>query len=478
VPRRPTRSRRLATAAAWPLGIALTSWHYMWRITPLHRRELIGTMADDGPPPLPPGASRENAQPADSGVGPLYHRRYQVRVVQPELGAAALFERILADPNRVSPTEFARFTKVDGDTGRMAVGDEYVVRMPGPWDGPVRVVEVTATSFRLVTLDGHLEAGQIEFRAADDRGDVVFTIESWARSGDQLSRVMYQRLHMAKEVQLHMWTSFLERTAKLAGGRLEGGIDVETRAVDEAGGSPLGDPEARRILDQLHDKPLNFDLGDGRFGRGEGWLSDDYCQPLPPEPPGPPVPGGSWEVARGLMRDYEFADPSIVRAVYHPDRPLDQRDMLLEARFYGLRFRFGVRVGGVVDETREVDGRRVRVWGWNYRTLQGHLEMGQMDYEVWKWLDTGDVEFHTCRFSRRAKVANPVVRLGLRLFGRRQQVRFARRACERMAALTRAGLRAGEAGHTAWAAGAAGAAGVPRVADTVRVRASAGLDRG
>ena len=47
----------------------------------------------------------------------------------------------------------------------MEVGDEYVVRMPGPWDGPVRVVEVTPTSFRLATLDGHLEAGQIEFRA-------------------------------------------------------------------------------------------------------------------------------------------------------------------------------------------------------------------------------------------------------------------------------------------------------------------------
>ena len=132
--------------------------------------------------------------------------------------------------------------------------------------------------------------------------------------------------------------------------------------------------------------------------------------------------------------------------------------MLLEGRFYGLRFRFGVRVGGVVDETREVDGRPVRVWGWNYRTLQGHLEMGQMDYEVWKWLDSGEVEFHTCRFSRRAKVGNPVVRLGLRIFGRRQQEKFARRACERMARLTAARLE----GTTA--------EGIPRVADQVALR--------
>jgi uncharacterized protein (UPF0548 family) len=135
------------------------------------------------------------------------------------------------------------------------------------------------------------------------------------------------------------------------------------------------------------------------------------------------------------MRDYEFADPNIVRAVYRRDSPLAGRDMLLEVRFWGLRFRFGVRVGGVIDETRDVDGRQVRVWGWNYATLQGHLEMGQMDYEVWKWLDTGAVEFRIHVVSRASRIGNPLIRLGFRLFGRREQVRFAKRACERMACL-------------------------------------------
>src|SRR5919202_3573658 len=139
--------------------------------------------------------------------------------------------------------------------------------MPGPRDGPVRVVSTTPTSFRLITLDRHLEAGQIEFRAADEGDQIVFTIESWARSGDQLSRVMYQRLRMAKDVQLHMWTSFLERAVKLARGRLAGGIDVETRSVDDQDeaaehGRSLNNPEFRRILDDLHDKGLNFDLAD------------------------------------------------------------------------------------------------------------------------------------------------------------------------------------------------------------------------
>ena len=457
-PRRPSRSRRVLTAALWPTGVALTSWHYMWRITPLHRRELAGTMAGDGPPPLPEGVSLEDSLLSDAGVGPLFHRRYCARIAEPRLSAEELMDCVLADPNRLAPTEFARFTKVHGEKRRMRVGDEYVVRMPGPWDGPVRVASVTPTAFRLITLDGHLEAGQIEFRTADVGDEVVFTIESWARSGDRLSRIMYQRLHMAKEVQLHMWTSFLEKAVKLAGGRLAGGLDIDTRRVDEEGaaeqGRSLGNPEVRRVLDELHDKGLNFDLGN----RDGDWLSDDYCQPLPPEPPGPPVPGGSWEVAQRLMRNYEFADPSIVRAVYHPDRPLEDRDMLLEVRFYGLRFRFGVRVGGVVDETLDVDGRKVRVWGWNYRTLQGHLEMGQMDYEVWKWLDTGEVEFHTCRFSRRARAGNPIVRLGVRMFGRAQQVKFAKRACERMASLTAAELD-----------GAGSHADVPRVADDVGV---------
>ena len=138
------------------------------------------------------------------------------------------------------------------------------------------------------------------------------------------------------------------------------------------------------------------------------------------------------------MRDYEFADPAIVRAVYADDSPFETRDMLLEGRFYGLRFHLGVRVGGLVDEETAVDGRPVRRWGWNYRTLQGHLEMGQMDYEVRKWLDSGEVEFRIHAFSRPAHIPNPVIRLGFRVFGRSVQRRFARHACRRMARLTAA----------------------------------------
>lgn len=468
VPRRPPLSRRAGTALLWPVGVTLTSLRYLWRTTPLHRREYPGSPERDGPPELPPGTDRDDLQPPEAGAGPLFHRRYRARIREARLDAAELVELVACDPDRAAPTEFARFLKVRGERGAMRVGDEYVVRMPGPWDGPVRVVERTPTSFRLATLTGHLEAGQIEFRAEDEPGGrLVFTIESWARSGDRLSRLLYAHLRMSKEVQLHMWTSFLERVVGLARGRLTGGIDIDTRVVE--GGEHArrrGRRDARAVLDALHSRPVNFELMErDAYTARAGWTSDEYRQPLPPEPPGDPVPGGSWEVACRLIRDYEFADPDIIRAVYHPDRPLEQRDMLLEARYHGLRFRFGVRVGGVHDETRRVDGRPVRLWGWNYRTLQGHLEMGQMDFEAWKWTDTGEVEFRTRRFFRTAQIRNPIVRIGFRLFARRQQVRFVDRACARMAALVAAEVAHDGRGRE-----------LPRAAEAIDVRPAAGSE--
>src|SRR3954466_5410445 len=76
MPRRPSLARRLTTAARWPLGIALTSWSYMWRTTPMHRREEDGAPGEDNALPLPDAVDRDEIQGADDGVGPLFHRRY------------------------------------------------------------------------------------------------------------------------------------------------------------------------------------------------------------------------------------------------------------------------------------------------------------------------------------------------------------------------------------------------------------------
>jgi len=141
-----------------------------------------------------------------------------------------------------------------------------------------------------------------------------------------------------------------------------------------------------------------------------------------------------------LSRSYAFADPSLVEARYDPSVPLEQREMLLILHALGAHIYAGVRVGDAGTEIRSERGREGQVFFWNYRTLEGHVEEGQRDFEVWKWHDSGEVEFRTHAVSRPADT-NTVIRLGFRLLGRHKQVEFGRRACTRMALLTEACLR-------------------------------------
>ena len=170
----------------------------------------------------------------------------------------------------------------------------------------------------------------------------------------------------------------------------------------------------QRRLAALADTPVNYDPASLDLADPPpGWHVDDRCQPLISEPPGEPERDGSWSIARRLIRGYEFADPSMVRAHYDTDAPLEGRTMLLELRALGLmRIYVGVRVADVYDEVRTEDGRRARVFGWAYRTLRGHVEEGQMDWMVWKWLDTGEVQFRVRAVSRPAPISNPFVRVG------------------------------------------------------------------
>jgi hypothetical protein len=235
MPRRLSTTRRLGTAARWPLGVLKTGWDYLWRTTPMTRCEERGAVPADLPPPLPPGIERSDLQGVEDGVGPLMHRRYVARVRDAELGARELIGTFAARPNRAAPTALASFVKLAGEEGELRVGDEFTVRMPGPWDGPVRAVEVEPARFGFVTLDGHLEAGRIRFSADDDGpGRVEIRIEAWARGGDRLSNLLFDRLPVNKEVQLHMWTSVLERLIGLSGGRRDGRVEITTRRVDEA----------------------------------------------------------------------------------------------------------------------------------------------------------------------------------------------------------------------------------------------------
>ncbi|MFZ0042588.1 MAG: DUF1990 family protein, partial [Solirubrobacteraceae bacterium] len=126
---------------------------------------------------------------------------------------------------------------------------------------------------------------------------------------------------------------------------------------------------------------------------------------------------------------------------YDSDRELAGRDMLLELRALGLaRVYVGVRVGEVYDETRELDGRGARVFGWYYRTLEGHVEEGQMDWQVWKWLDSGEVEFRVYAVSRTAPITNPVIRVGFWLLRDHERALFLQSTQRRMRSFTELAL--------------------------------------
>ena len=195
-------------------------------------------------------------------------------------------------------------------------------------------------------------------------------------------------------------------------------------------------PTPRRAVDHLVDladrdynfTPIPFD----QAVRDPDWRTDHRTTVIRPEPPGPPRSGGPFEVARQALIDYEAADPQIVRAVYDAAVPLDGRDMVLVGRFLVLRFFMGVRVGGVVDGPEETTEGLVHRFAWNYRTLEGHLEEGQMDYQITKVDATGEITFRIRSYSRRGRIDNPIVRWGFRLFGRHEQTRFYDRTIERL----------------------------------------------
>lgn len=208
-------------------GMAVTTWRWT-RSTALVTRSVIDC---EGRPPAPDG---DRPFPGDEasllrrtqGRGRTYRRLYAVVVDDARVGPQELVSRLLVDPNRASPTEVATFEAVSRDR---SPGAEFAVRMPGPWDAPVRVVERTPTSFRLATLRGHMEAGEIEFRASDAPGGrLLFEIESWTRSGDRLFDLLYDKVPLAREMQLHMWTQFCEAAARMAGGTAPEGVTVTT----------------------------------------------------------------------------------------------------------------------------------------------------------------------------------------------------------------------------------------------------------
>ena len=211
----------LISSASLTAGAALGAWLWKRWGYPVRAVEREVSKAPDPPATAAPSGERD-LQPEEAGVGPRFHRRYEVDVERTTKSPEELMTCIGQNIQAYVPDEIATFQKSKGAEDHLAVGDEYDIKIRSPWDGPVRVVAVEPTCFILATLDGHMEAGQIRFEASShptEAGALRFSIESWARSRDGAVDFVYDELGLAKKAQQAMWTFFCERVADDCGGQ-------------------------------------------------------------------------------------------------------------------------------------------------------------------------------------------------------------------------------------------------------------------
>ena len=213
------------------------------------------------------------------------------------------------------------------------------------------------------------------------------------------------------------------------------------KAVEKAVAAAPNATAAAQLLARYHDRwqayqaaDINFDAERlAEYSPATGWNVDDYDLSLPPELPGPPLADGSFAAAQTVLRRYSFPPPNLLTGIFDPSQPLENRLMLLRGQFLGFSFWFGVRVGGVWDEQRDTPEGPEQVWGYFYRTLQGHFERGQINFTVHKNLGSGKVTFRIHAVSQTGRIRNPFYWLGFKLFGRTLQRRFAHESQRRLA---------------------------------------------
>ncbi|TGD83216.1 DUF1990 family protein [Hymenobacter wooponensis] len=170
-------------------------------------------------------------QPAHTGSGPFFERRYWVDVQHPRQPAPELFRNVKDNIPEYSPDLLADFKKEKGQEHELNVDDEFSIKILGPWNGDVRVSEIGADYFELVTLENHPEAGRIRFILCPHPSlpdTIRFEIHSWARSRDGLVAFTYDTLGMGKRVQQQTWETFCQRVGEKSGGLLLGPVHVET----------------------------------------------------------------------------------------------------------------------------------------------------------------------------------------------------------------------------------------------------------
>lgn len=193
---------------------------------------------DDLTEAAPPHRPHPNLQVRDDGVGPIMMRTYHVDIMKPTVGAGDLMSEFAIDPNHFTSTLVAGFVVDDRPARNLTDGDELVVEIPGPWNGPCVIEAVDRTSVLMATLGGHMEAGHIRFSTtqstAGSDGDYAFQIRSWARAGDPGFAALHLGVPIGKELQTAMWCAMCDRAVTISGGRRSSPIVVTTEELDDS----------------------------------------------------------------------------------------------------------------------------------------------------------------------------------------------------------------------------------------------------
>ena len=129
-------------------------------------------LAQSDSPELPAGIELEGVKRIGDGIGPLLHRIYRGADRGERVGRRRVDREDPRRPRLHGAVGVRELPEARG-RGLLAVGDDYVVRMPGPWDGPVRAVASGPAYFRLATLTA-------TWRPARSSSVPVPTIAAWS----------------------------------------------------------------------------------------------------------------------------------------------------------------------------------------------------------------------------------------------------------------------------------------------------------
>lgn len=173
-------------------------------------------------------------QALQDGTGTIFERVYWVEVKGSVMTAAEVMTYVRRHFDQFCPDLLAKFEKTEGKR-ELRVGDEFHIKIVGPWNGDVTVAQVSERAFQYQTLVGHPEAGTIDFEATDlpassdpqspdtsspALGNLRFEIRSVAAARDGVVSFFHEKLGVGMKIQEQMWLSFCARVADFTHGEV------------------------------------------------------------------------------------------------------------------------------------------------------------------------------------------------------------------------------------------------------------------